>query len=161
MRPKALLVTSMLLIGRDTCLRTTFATLQLTSGQSIDASGPWYDAEEGCYIDEPTSRLGSCERQCTPLPFTQEQPQIFPQSSQPLQDQINQQGIDYITQSKNIRVRIEEPRDATRLDASDEGEKGGFGDATSGGERREREQDEEKEDVIGAWRRQRYTTAGA
>lgn len=98
-------------IGRDTCLRTTFATLELTSGQtkSIDAFGPWYDAEEGCYIDEPTSRLGSCERQCTTPPFTQAQPQIFAQSSQPLQDQINQQGIDNITQRKNIRVRIEEP----------------------------------------------------
>jgi hypothetical protein len=35
-----------------------FATSELASAptESIDASGPWYDVEEGCYVDEPAPR---------------------------------------------------------------------------------------------------------
>ena len=67
----------------------------------MDTSGPWYEVE-GCYRDEPIPRFGSCEQKGMPLPSIQEQLQIFPISSQPMQDQINQQGIDYITQSTSL-----------------------------------------------------------
>ena len=41
-------------IERDASPHNTFATSELASAptESIDASGPWYDVEEGCYIEE-------------------------------------------------------------------------------------------------------------
>jgi hypothetical protein len=67
--------------------------------QSIDASGPWFDVEEGCYVEEPASRLGSCEQQDVPSAPAQNRPQTLLQSFQPLQDQISQQDIGNTTQT--------------------------------------------------------------
>jgi len=46
-------------LERDASLHDTFATSELASTptKSIDASGPWYDVEEGQYIDEPALGL--------------------------------------------------------------------------------------------------------
>lgn len=76
-------------IERDTILRNTLATPEITSGHTkfIDASGPWYDVEEGCYTYEPTLRPGFSEQQGIPSAFTREQSQFFSQFSQPLQYQ--------------------------------------------------------------------------
>src|SRR6266536_2425361 len=70
--------------------------------KSIDTSGPWYDVEEECWIDEPTPRLGSCEPQGVPPTPTQDQPHTLHQSSRPSQDQINQQDISDIAQSTSV-----------------------------------------------------------
>jgi hypothetical protein len=50
-------------VKRDAIPHITLVTLEfaLGSGKSIDASGPWYNVEDGCYIDGPAPRLGSCD----------------------------------------------------------------------------------------------------
>jgi hypothetical protein len=75
-------------VERDTSPHNILATLELASGSAkpIDASGPWYDVEEGCYIDEPAPRPGSFEQYGVPSAPAQDQPQILPPSSTPLQD---------------------------------------------------------------------------
>jgi hypothetical protein len=84
-------------VKRDASPHYTFVTLELAlePGKSIDASGSWDNAGDGCYIDEPAPGLGSCHG--VPSAPAQDQTQILSQSSTPLQDQINQQGIDDIT----------------------------------------------------------------
>jgi hypothetical protein len=78
-------------IEQDANSHDTLAATELASRptKSIDTSGPWYDVEEGCWINEPAPRLGSCKQQGVPSAPAQDQPQILPQSSTPLQDQIN------------------------------------------------------------------------
>ncbi|KAG9230420.1 hypothetical protein BJ875DRAFT_499140 [Amylocarpus encephaloides] len=67
--------------------------------ESVDTSGRWFDVEEGCYVEEPAPRLGSCERRdMNPAP-AQDQPQTLFQSFQLLQNQISQQDIGSITRS--------------------------------------------------------------
>jgi len=89
-------------IGRDAGPHDTFATSELASGpaKSIDASGPWYDVEGGRYIEWP------CEQQGVPSAPAQDQPQTVPQSSKPLQDQTNQQGVSNITQSLSVESAL-------------------------------------------------------
>jgi hypothetical protein len=72
-------------IARDASLHHTFATLELALAptKSIDTSGLWYD------VVEPAPGLGSCEQHGVPSAPAQAQPQTLPQSSTPLQDQIN------------------------------------------------------------------------
>jgi hypothetical protein len=91
-------------IERDPSPHNTLATPELASGstESIDASGPWFDVEEGCHVEEPASRLGSCEQQDVPSTPAQNQPQTLLQSSQPLQDQISQQDVGSITRSISV-----------------------------------------------------------
>jgi hypothetical protein len=50
-------------IRRNASLYNTFATSEpaLALTESIDASGPWYDIEEGRYIKEPALGLGFSE----------------------------------------------------------------------------------------------------
>jgi hypothetical protein len=58
-------------IKRDTSLHNTFATseLALAPTESTNASGPWYDVEEGRYTEEPAPGLRSSEPQaCLLLP---------------------------------------------------------------------------------------------
>jgi hypothetical protein len=91
-------------IERDASLYNTFATSELASAptKSTDASGPWYDVEEGRYTEEPATGLGSSEQHSVPSAPAQAQPQTLPQSSKPLQDQTNQQGLDDITRSTSV-----------------------------------------------------------
>jgi hypothetical protein len=77
----------------------TASELASRPAKSIGTSGPWYDVEEGRWIDEPVPRLG---QQGVPSTPAQDQPQILPQSSTRLQDQINQQDIGDITQSTSV-----------------------------------------------------------
>jgi hypothetical protein len=88
----------------DASLHNTSAISERASAptKSIDASGLWYDIEEGCYIEEPAPGLGSREQYGVPSTPAQAQPQTLPQSSTPLQDQINQQDIDDITQGMSV-----------------------------------------------------------
>jgi hypothetical protein len=78
-------------IERDASLYNTFATSELASApiKSTDASGPWYDVEEGRYTEEPVTGFGSSEQHSVPSAPAQAQPQTLPQSSKPLQDQTN------------------------------------------------------------------------
>ena len=89
-------------IGRDASPYNTFTTSELASGpaKSIDTSGPWYDVEGGRYIEWP------CEQQGVPSAPAQDQPQTVPQSSKPLQDQTNQQGVSNITQSLSVESAL-------------------------------------------------------
>jgi ferredoxin len=75
-------------IALDTSLHDTAISELSAPAESIDASGSWYDVEEGCFTEEPAQRLGSHEQYSVPSAPAQAQPQILPQSSQPLQDQI-------------------------------------------------------------------------
>lgn len=68
-------------------------SLAALCGQKAMVKLPWYDVEEGCYVEEPAPRLGSCEQQGVTSAPAHDQPQTLPQSSQPLLDQINQQDV--------------------------------------------------------------------
>jgi hypothetical protein len=76
-------------IELDASLHNTFPTLELASAptETIDASGPWYDIEEGRYIEEPAPGLQSHEQHSMPSAPAQAQPQTLSQSSTPQQDQ--------------------------------------------------------------------------
>jgi len=89
-------------VERDASPHNTLVTLELALEpvKSIDASCSWDNAEDGCYIDGPAPGLGSC--QGVPSAPIQDQTQILSQSPMPLQDQINQQDIDNITQSMSV-----------------------------------------------------------
>lgn len=93
-------------IDPDASLHNTFATSELASvpTKSMDASGP--DVEEGYYIRELAPGLGSCEQHTVPSAPAQAQPQTLPQSSKPLQDQTNQQGISRITRSTSVESAL-------------------------------------------------------
>jgi hypothetical protein len=95
-------------IELDANLHNTFATseLALAPTESIDASGPWYDVEEGRYIEEPAPGLGSSEPHSVPSAAAQAQPQTLPQSSKPLQDQTNEQGVSNITRSRLVESAL-------------------------------------------------------
>jgi hypothetical protein len=73
-------------IGRDASLHSIFATSELASAptESIDASGLWYNVEEGCYINELAPGLGPREQHSIPSAPAQAQPHTLPQSSKPL-----------------------------------------------------------------------------
>jgi hypothetical protein len=73
-------------IGRDASPHHTSATLELASApiESINTSGPWYDVEEGCYIEEPAPGVGSREQHGVPSTPAQAQLQTFPQSCKPI-----------------------------------------------------------------------------
>ncbi|KAH6704184.1 hypothetical protein BKA61DRAFT_183702 [Leptodontidium sp. MPI-SDFR-AT-0119] len=90
-------------IGRDASPHI-FATSELapTPTEFIGASGPWYDVEEACYVDEPAPEPRPREQIGAPSTLAQAQPQTLSQSSTPLQDQTNQQNIDDITQSTSM-----------------------------------------------------------
>ncbi|CZR65235.1 uncharacterized protein PAC_15135 [Phialocephala subalpina] len=93
---------------RDASPRNTSATSELASGptKSIGASGPWYDVEGGCYIEEPAPGLGPCEQQRVPSAPAQAQPKTLPRSSTPLQNQTNQQGVGSITRSTSVESAV-------------------------------------------------------
>jgi hypothetical protein len=64
-------------VEQDANSHDTLAASELASKptKSIDTSGPWYDVEKGCWIDEPAPRLGSCEQQgVTSAPRTRSTP---------------------------------------------------------------------------------------
>lgn len=69
-------------IGRDASPHNTLATSELASGptESINALGPWFDVKEGCYVEEPALRLGSCEQQGIISALVQDQPQTLQSS---------------------------------------------------------------------------------
>jgi hypothetical protein len=92
----------------DASLHNTSAISECASALTkfIDASGLWYDIEESCYIEEPAPGLGSREQYGVPSTPAQAQPQTLPQSSTPLQDQINQQDIDDIAQACQWSLRL-------------------------------------------------------
>jgi hypothetical protein len=91
-------------IRQDTSPHNTLATLELESRptESIDTSGPWFDVEEGCYVEEPPPSLRSYKQQGVILAPVQDQPQTLLQSFQPLQDQISQQDVSSITRSMSV-----------------------------------------------------------
>ncbi|KAF8847684.1 hypothetical protein BDZ45DRAFT_754641 [Acephala macrosclerotiorum] len=95
-------------IERDASPHNTFATSELASGptKSIDASGPWYDVEEGCYIKEPAPGLGPCEQQRVPSAPAQARSQTLSQSSTPLQHQTNLQSVGSITRSTSVESAV-------------------------------------------------------
>jgi hypothetical protein len=70
-------------LERDASVYDIFATSELASApiESIDASGPWYDVEEGHYIDEPAPGLEPRKQRSIPPAPAQAQPQTLPQSS--------------------------------------------------------------------------------
>lgn len=91
-------------IERDQSLYNSLATPELASGstESIDASDPWFRIKEGCFVEEPASRLSSCEQQDVPSAPAQDQHDTLLRSSQPLQDQISQQDGGSITRSMSV-----------------------------------------------------------
>ena len=95
-------------IDLDASLYNTFATSEpaLVPTESIDVSGPWYDVEEGRYIEELANSLGSHEQHSVPSAPAQAQPHILPQSSKPLQDQNGPQGVDGITESTPVESAL-------------------------------------------------------
>jgi hypothetical protein len=92
-------------IERNASLHDIFATSELASAptESINASGPWYDVEEGHYIDEPSPGLGPREQRS--IPSALHKPTL-PQSSKPLQDQANQQGVGSIARSASVESTL-------------------------------------------------------
>jgi hypothetical protein len=70
-------------LERNASVHDIFATSELASApiESVDASGPWYDVEEGNYIDEPARGLKPREQRSIPPAPAQAQPQTLPQSS--------------------------------------------------------------------------------
>jgi hypothetical protein len=50
-------------VKRDVSPYITLVTSEFALGpvKSINVSGPGYNAEDGCYIDEPALRLRSCD----------------------------------------------------------------------------------------------------
>ena len=139
-RPKALPVKS--IPGVLNWTRIPISELASARTESIDTSGPWYGVEEGRYVEETTPGLGSHEQHSVPSAPAQAQSQTLPQSSKPLQDQTNQQGVDDITRNTSVESALHFlPK------SSDSGEDGltdenmaelvkrtgvGFGRATSG-----------------------------
>jgi len=89
-------------IELDASLHNTFSTSELASAptESIDTSGPWYDVEEGRYIDEPAPGPGSREQYGVPSAPAQAQ------SSKPLQDQTSQHGVGSITRSTSVESAL-------------------------------------------------------
>jgi hypothetical protein len=55
-------------IERDASLYNTFVILELASAptKSTDASGLWYDVEEGRYTEEPATGFGFFEQHSVP-----------------------------------------------------------------------------------------------
>ena len=111
-------------IGRielDASLHSTFPTLELASAptESIDASGPWYDVEEGRYIEEPVPGVESHEQHSMSSAPAEAQAQTLPQSSTPLQNQTNQQGIGSITRSTSVEPALHSLPKST--DSGDDG----------------------------------------
>ncbi len=102
-------------IELDASLHNTFSTSELASAptESIDTSGPWYDVEEGRYIDEPAPGPGSREQYGAPSAPAQAQ------SSKPLQDQTSQQGVDDIIRSTSVESTLHSL--PTPSDSSDNG----------------------------------------
>ncbi|PVH70774.1 hypothetical protein DL98DRAFT_123429 [Cadophora sp. DSE1049] len=111
-------------IGRDAS-PPIFQTSALisTPTESIDASGPWYDVDKAYYFNGQAHReqYGS-----VPLTLSQTQHQTVPRPSTPLQDQINQQDIDDITQSTSMESA---PRSLPK--PSDNGNDGWTDDSTA------------------------------
>jgi hypothetical protein len=62
-----------------------------------ETSGPWYDVEEGRYVEETTPGLGSHEQHSVPS---------APAQAQPLQDQTHQQGVGSITRSTSVESAL-------------------------------------------------------
>jgi hypothetical protein len=88
-------------IDQDASRRVAFATSELISAptESTAAPGAWYDVEEGRYVEEPAQRHGSHEQRGVQATPAQAQPQIHPQSSRRLRDQIGPQRVDEIAES--------------------------------------------------------------
>jgi hypothetical protein len=94
-------------IELDANLYDTSAISELSApAESIDASGPWYDVEEGHYIEEPAQRVGSHEQHSVPSAPAQAQPQSPPRSSISLQDQAGPQGVNEITESTPVESTL-------------------------------------------------------
>ncbi|KAG0645128.1 hypothetical protein D0Z07_9189 [Hyphodiscus hymeniophilus] len=84
-------------IEQDANSQDSLASAELAS-TATKSNGPWYNAEEGCWIDEPALGLGSAE-QGVPFAPAQGRPQTLSQPSSPLQDPINEQDIGNITRT--------------------------------------------------------------
>lgn len=95
-------------IERNASLHNIFAISELASAptESIDVSGPWYDVEEGHYIDEPAPELGPRKQRSIPSAPAQAQPQTLLQSSKPLQDQTSRQSVGSIAQSASVESTL-------------------------------------------------------
>jgi hypothetical protein len=112
-------------VARDKSPHETLviSELALELVKPIDKCGLWYDVEDGCYIDEPAPGLGPCESKGVPPALPQDQAQILLQSCTPLQDQINQQDTDVVTQSVSL-----EPAPFSLFRPSNNGDDGGTND---------------------------------
>ncbi len=80
-------------IELDASLHNSLPTSELASlpTESIGTSGPWYDAEEGRYVEETTPDLGlTSSTACLLLPH----------------NQTHQQGVGSITQSTSVESAL-------------------------------------------------------
>jgi hypothetical protein len=67
-------------IERDASPHHTFATSESASAPTefMDVSGPWYDFEDGRYIEESSLDLRPSEQYSAPCTAAQAPPQTFP-----------------------------------------------------------------------------------
>jgi hypothetical protein len=89
------------LIQRDASSYNTPTISEVASRtvKSIGASGPWWDVEDGRWINDPTPSTGSVEQQAAPPAPTQSQRQLPTHSTTPLPDLTKQQEISALSQS--------------------------------------------------------------
>jgi hypothetical protein len=89
---------------------STIETVRVSSGATSgrvkppDASGAWYDIEEGRFVEEPVSSLPSCEQESTTSAIAQDQLQIV-SASQSLEVQSKQGAIAHFTRALSVGVR--------------------------------------------------------
>jgi hypothetical protein len=93
-------------IEQDASPHNTLATSKLGLGSATSIGAPclekWFDVEEGRYVYEPVPRLESCEQQDASSAPMHDQRHTLRQSSEPPQDQIDQQDTGDMIQSTSV-----------------------------------------------------------
>ena len=95
-------------INPDTSFCDDFATSELVSAptESIGTPSAWDDFEEGRYIEDSAQSHGFHKQQNEPSTPVQIQPQVHPQFSKPVRDQVSPQGVDEMTESTLVEPAL-------------------------------------------------------